>query len=126
MREEDEQEEDGWMDGWTEGRGKWKRRTGSLVLRGTAGLRILDPWCPGFQSGGGTEREERLRQDGCSNILAEKNKSTCLGRNIPGEGREKGGGGCRREEGPGLIHALCALYFQHSETHTEPCFMKSQ
>lgn len=63
----------GWMEGRKEGE-NWKRRRGNLALSGTAGLQISDPWCPGFQSGGGPEREERRHQHGSSNILSERKK----------------------------------------------------
>ena len=100
----------GWMEGGTGGSWELQRRRGSLALNGTAGLQILDPWCPGFQSGGGTEREERRCQD--DTATSEQRK-----RNPPKKCARKRG--WHRREGSALIHALCA-----SHCNTDLYFMK--
>lgn len=55
--------QDGCREGGREGE-KWERSRKSLSFSGSAGLQIWDPWCPGFQSGGEADREERRSEQG--------------------------------------------------------------
>lgn len=82
------EEEPGRMQGGREKKCERRRRRRSLSLSGSAGLQIWDPWCPGFQSGGEADREERRREQGEKrfyNVWREEKRGR--GDSTAGEGR---------------------------------------